>query len=130
MPAPAADPRWRDYVAIARPDYWFKNLFMLAGVAAAVFFEPELLVPRMLLRLLVATVATCLICSANYVLNEVLDSEYDRHHPVKCTRPLAAGRPRTGSESAIGGAPFALNPDITEASHVIENHAPRRNGGP
>ena len=27
------------YVQIARPDHWFKNIFMLAGVVLAYFYE-------------------------------------------------------------------------------------------
>ena len=31
------------------------------------------------------------MASSNYVINEVLDAPYDRHHPIKHTRPVAAG---------------------------------------
>ena len=31
------------YIAIARPDHWCKNVFMLLGVALACFYHPELL---------------------------------------------------------------------------------------
>ena len=34
---------WVPYVKIARPDHWFKNVFMFPGVAVAVFGQPELL---------------------------------------------------------------------------------------
>ena len=33
----------RGCVQIARPDHWFKNVFMLPGFALAVFYQPELL---------------------------------------------------------------------------------------
>jgi 4-hydroxybenzoate polyprenyltransferase len=88
----ASRPAWRDYWAIARPDHWFKNAFMLAGVAAAVYVQPAVLTAAGLPRFLRAVIATCLIASANYVLNEILDAAPDRHHPSKRTRPLAAGR--------------------------------------
>jgi len=35
--------------------------------------------------------ATCLIASSNYVLNEILDAPTDRSHPVKRNRPIPAG---------------------------------------
>jgi 4-hydroxybenzoate polyprenyltransferase len=99
---------WRDYVAIARPDHWFKNAFMLAGVAAAGYFQPSVLRAGIVPRLLVAVAATCLITSANYVLNEILDASHDRHHPTKRHRPLADGRisPRLAAVemAAIGAA--------------------------
>ena len=37
-------------------------------------------------------VLTCLVASANYTINEWLDAEFDRHHPLKRTRPAARGR--------------------------------------
>lgn len=90
----AADFRLRDYVAIARPDHWFKNVFMLPGAALAwVLMEPQP-VAEVLGLLVLAAISTCLIASANYTINEWLDAETDRHHPVKCHRPSAAGRVR------------------------------------
>jgi 4-hydroxybenzoate polyprenyltransferase len=35
--------------------------------------------------------AFCLVASGFYALNDVLDAEKDRHHPVKCRRPVASG---------------------------------------
>ncbi len=81
----------RAYVAIARPDHWFKNGFMLLGVLLAVSYRPEVLGGPGWSRLLVAVVATCLIASSNYVLNEILDAPHDRHHPLKRSRPIPSG---------------------------------------
>ncbi len=91
--------RWgalRPYVQIARVDHWFKNAFMLLGVVIALFYRPELVAWSSATSMLIAVAATCLICSSNYVLNEVLDAQYDRLHPTKRLRPVAAGlvRPR------------------------------------
>jgi 4-hydroxybenzoate polyprenyltransferase len=36
--------------------------------------------------------AVCLTASSNYVINEILDAERDRHHPVKKERPIPSGR--------------------------------------
>ncbi|MFN2350986.1 MAG: UbiA family prenyltransferase, partial [Kiritimatiellia bacterium] len=36
----------------------------------------------------------CLIASANYVFNEILDAPTDRHHPVKRRRPIPSGQAR------------------------------------
>jgi decaprenyl-phosphate phosphoribosyltransferase len=36
-------------------------------------------------------IATCLVASANYVINEWLDAEFDKHHPTKSKRPAVAG---------------------------------------
>ena len=32
----------RAYIAIARPDHWFKNVFMLFGLMLALFLDPSL----------------------------------------------------------------------------------------
>jgi len=75
-----------DYLRIARIDHWFKNVFMLPGIALALLFRP---VPAadVLLPTLLGILSTCLVASANYVINEWLDREFDRHHPVKHQRP-------------------------------------------
>jgi 4-hydroxybenzoate polyprenyltransferase len=82
------------YVQMARVDHWFKNAFMLLGVIVALFVEPALLRLDVLPILLLAFVATCIVASSNYVLNEMLDAPYDRKHPVKKHRPAAAEQVR------------------------------------
>jgi decaprenyl-phosphate phosphoribosyltransferase len=83
---------WRDYVGIARPDHWIKNIFVLPGVALAVGLSEAVDWPTTLARLAIAMLATCLLASANYTINEWLDAKTDRHHPVKKMRPAALGR--------------------------------------
>lgn len=82
----------KDYVSIARPDHWIKNLFVLPGVPLAFFFFPELATRESIPTILLGLLATCVVASSNYVINELLDAKYDRHHPIKKHRPLAAGR--------------------------------------
>ena len=79
------------YIKLARPDHWFKNIFMLPGILLAFWFTPELWNVGLFMRLPVGFIAACLVASSNYVLNEILDAPSDRHHPVKCARPLASG---------------------------------------
>jgi len=85
----------RPYVAIARPDHWFKNVFMLLGVVLAYFYQlnrPGALVSFRFLDLLWAVAAVCVVASSNYVINEILDAPFDRNHPVKRARPVASGQ--------------------------------------
>jgi 4-hydroxybenzoate polyprenyltransferase len=79
------------YVQIARVDHWFKNAFMLLGVILALFYETTVFTWVSVSRLSLAVLATCLIASSNYVLNELLDAPYDRFHPVKKHRPVPSG---------------------------------------
>ncbi|HUI19805.1 MAG TPA: UbiA prenyltransferase family protein [Methylocella sp.] len=81
---------WRHYVSIARPDHWFKNAFLLPGVALALMLSGEPLRAALTLQVLAALLATCLIASANYTINEWLDAEFDRFHPTKHARPAAS----------------------------------------
>jgi len=80
------------YIDIARPDHWFKNVFMLPGVLLALYFSPALMDPFPWGGVALAMVAACLVASSNYVLNEILDSERDKHHPDKQLRPIPSGK--------------------------------------
>lgn len=82
------------YAAIARPDHWFKNVFMAAGVLLAYFCHPELFGAATLPAFFWGFCATCLLASSNYVLNEILDAGSDLSHPVKRHRPVPSGRVR------------------------------------
>ncbi|WP_270933902.1 UbiA family prenyltransferase [Falsiroseomonas oryzae] len=86
-----AGPRFSDYVRIARPDHWIKNIFMLPGAALAIALSGELGVGTVL-AVAAALASLCLIASANYTINEYLDAQHDRHHPLKKSRPGAEGR--------------------------------------
>lgn len=89
----AASPVWddlRQYILIARPDHWFKNLLALPGFVLAALLTP-VDAPSRLPALLYGGLGMCLISSTNYVINEWVDREADGHHPEKNTRPLARG---------------------------------------
>jgi decaprenyl-phosphate phosphoribosyltransferase len=78
------------YIRIARPDHWFKNVFVLPGTAVALLLgggKFQDIWGDLLLVLLV----TSLAASANYTLNELLDAESDKHHPSKRQRPIPMG---------------------------------------
>ncbi len=79
------------YIYIARPDHWFKNIFMLPGIALAIVFAPQFSFSDYLYQIILAIFSACMIASANYVINEWLDAEFDRHHPVKKDRATVQG---------------------------------------
>ncbi len=82
----------KNYVAIARPGHWFKNIFMLPGLVIALALTKQQLSTDMVSHIVLAVVAACLLASANYTLNEWLDAKTDLHHPQKKHRPSVAGR--------------------------------------
>lgn len=87
-----------DWFALLRPAQWIKNAFVLAPLV----FSHRFFKPAPLVSALVAFAAFCLASSASYVVNDVLDRERDREHPLKCLRPIAAGRIRP--DTAVAGA--------------------------
>jgi 4-hydroxybenzoate polyprenyltransferase len=70
-----------------RPRQWVKNLALFVGIV----FAQRLLSLPVFERAVIAFVAFCLASSIIYLLNDLLDLENDRQHPVKSTRPLASG---------------------------------------
>jgi 4-hydroxybenzoate polyprenyltransferase len=80
--------RLGDWLSLARPRQWTKNLLVLAAlIFAARFKEGSAWV------LSLAAVAAFVLLSASvYAFNDTLDAELDRKHPVKKLRPVAAGR--------------------------------------
>ena len=70
-----------------RIDHWIKQLFILPGLAFALLLVPGPS-PDLPLRLILSFLSTCLIASANYVINEWLDAEFDKYHPVKKHRSV------------------------------------------
>jgi 4-hydroxybenzoate polyprenyltransferase len=72
---------WGAHVGIARPDYWFKNVFVIPGIIVALGTVSGVDAGSLTARIAVGVVAICLIASSKYSLNEVLDAPSDRHHP-------------------------------------------------
>jgi len=81
-----------DYLAIARFDHWFKNVFMVPGVVLSLFDSPQDLTLSLLFRVAAGFFITGLVVSSNYIINEIIDAPFDLHHPVKRKRPIPSGR--------------------------------------
>lgn len=94
------------HLALLRPSQWVKNGFVLIGfLFARRWTDAALAVDTALVF-----VGFCLISSAVYAMNDVLDRERDRTHPTKRNRPIAAGQitPNAGLGFAIGLALVGL----------------------
>jgi 4-hydroxybenzoate polyprenyltransferase len=79
---------WRDLWVSLRPLQWTKNGVVLAPL----IFGGLLTDGHAVIRAAAATVAFCAAGSALYLFNDWRDAEADRQHPLKCNRPIAAGR--------------------------------------
>jgi len=86
-------------LAALRPRQWTKNLAIFVGIV----FAQRLLSFALVERTVVAFAAFCLASSSIYLLNDLLDLENDRQHPVKRNRPLASGKlPTSWAIAAMG----------------------------
>jgi 4-hydroxybenzoate polyprenyltransferase len=79
------------YLRIARFDHWLKNVFIAPGLIFAMFLTKTRFNAALSLHIALGLLATCFIASANYVINEWLDAEFDRFHPVKKNRAVVSG---------------------------------------
>jgi decaprenyl-phosphate phosphoribosyltransferase len=77
-----------DWLRLLRVRQYIKNLFILAPA----FFAGMIPDSTALLRLSLGFIAFCSAASAVYIFNDLRDRDYDRRHPQKRLRPLAAGR--------------------------------------
>ena len=77
-----------DYLKIARIDHWIKQLFIIPGVLVAFLLVDNTGID-VILKCLLALISTSFIASANYIINEYLDAEFDKYHPIKKNRTLA-----------------------------------------
>ena len=74
-------------VRAMRPRQWSKNVLVFAAPAAASVLGHW----PVFWRVVVAFLLFCAAASGHYLINDVLDAEQDRHHPVKRLRPVASG---------------------------------------
>ncbi|MGH8650522.1 MAG: UbiA family prenyltransferase, partial [Burkholderiales bacterium] len=78
---------WRAYARALRVHHWAKNLLLLVPFLTAHQWGN----PDALRDALLAFAAFSLCASGIYLLNDLLDAPFDRQHPRKRMRPLAAG---------------------------------------
>lgn len=102
-----------EYLKVARVDHWLKNIFIVFGHAVAVVLVLDMeLSPGLAWLALLSLIPACLVASANYILNEILDAPFDRLHPRKNVRPIPAGKVSVpllwGLMAACAAAGFAL----------------------
>ncbi|HEV2613529.1 MAG TPA: decaprenyl-phosphate phosphoribosyltransferase [Gammaproteobacteria bacterium] len=74
------------FIKLLRPHQWIKNIFVLAGIIFANAWNQ----PQIVISVLLATAAFCLMSSAVYIYNDIVDLELDSLHPTKKHRPLSS----------------------------------------
>lgn len=85
------------YFKMLRPAQWLKNLML--------FFPPflagQMLLPGIATKGIIPFCAFCLVSSAGYIFNDLLDRDRDIHHPLKRLRALPAGAVTVRSASML-----------------------------
>ena len=74
------------YLAALRPRQWTKNLVVFAAPLFAFSIDWSTFFASLL-----AFILFCCASSSFYLINDLVDVESDRRHPVKCHRPIASG---------------------------------------
>src|SRR5437016_4768019 len=67
------------FIRAMRPQQWAKNVLVFAAPGAAGVLAYDAIEGRAF----AAFVAFCVVASATYLVNDVLDAPFDRQHPTK-----------------------------------------------
>lgn len=71
-----------------RPSQWTKNLVLFAPLIFAQFLFQQ----TYILKSVLAFIVFCMISGCVYILNDLIDLQQDKIHPIKSKRPLASGK--------------------------------------
>lgn len=71
-----------------RPKHYLKNVLIFVPLV----FSGLLFTDDYLLRTIYSFAAFCMVASAVYIFNDIVDREYDQKHPTKKNRPIASGK--------------------------------------
>ena len=77
----------RQLLRLARPSQWTKNGLLFG----AIVFAGEVRDLTKLETVIAAAAIFCLLSSAVYTINDMIDRDNDRSHPAKKNRPIASG---------------------------------------
>ncbi|GAS83021.1 UbiA prenyltransferase [Paenibacillus amylolyticus] len=101
-------------VRLLRPKQWTKNLLLFA----ALLFSFEEIRTETILATLLGFILISLVAGCVYILNDYVDRDRDRQHPVKKFRPMASGQVNPTHALLFGiilltlsvGTAFVMNP--------------------
>jgi 4-hydroxybenzoate polyprenyltransferase len=90
-------------IRLVRPRQWTKNL----AVFAALIFAGELFDAPLAFKVTLAFIALNLVSGGLYAVNDAVDAERDRQHPIKKDRPVASGAVSRTQAFGVGGVMLA-----------------------
>lgn len=77
----------KNILRLMRPVQWLKNLMLYFPP----FLAGHVLMPGVVIRGIVPFCSFCLVSSAGYIFNDLIDRNRDIHHPQKRFRPIPSG---------------------------------------
>ncbi|MGB8321261.1 MAG: UbiA prenyltransferase family protein, partial [Ignavibacteriaceae bacterium] len=89
----------KEYFKLFRLHQWIKNIFIFVPLV----FSKNLFNYDLLFIVIAGFFEFCFASSVVYIINDIIDIESDREHPVKRTRPLPSGKisKKSASISAV-----------------------------
>lgn len=87
----------KNYIDILRPNQWYKNLL----VFIAVVYSFNLFSIDKAVLSFYGFISLCILSSANYIFNDILDKKNDINNPAKSSRPIASGKISVGASLII-----------------------------
>ena len=92
------------YSRLIRINNWIKNVIIFLPI----FFAQEIFKFSKLIELGLTFIAFSFVTSSIYILNDILDIDEDRNHPLKMKRPLASGLIQMITAAMIGVVLFGI----------------------
>ncbi len=77
---------FKNLIISIRPKQWYKNSLLFVGIV----FSANILNISMWATVILAFIYFCMLSAGEYLINDILDRERDRKHPVKSQRPIAS----------------------------------------
>ena len=96
---PSARPLALALFVSLRPSQWTKNLIVFGPLGLA----GRLFDPVAVTQATAAFVIFCILSGIVYLLNDVVDRDNDRRHPIKKFRPIASGEVTVGAALTLAG---------------------------
>lgn len=78
----------KSIIKLVKPKHHVKNIVVFIPLV----FSLKFLNLHSTLCALISMLAFCLVVSAVYVFNDIIDIESDKQHPIKKNRPIASGK--------------------------------------
>ena len=76
------------FILDLRPGHWVKNLLIFCPL----IFGENLFVIEIIFKTFIAFILFCLTASIAYIMNDLIDLEKDKLHPIKNSRPITVGK--------------------------------------